>query len=149
MCDYSLRHVASRSAKVGDKLVTTNFGSPMNRGFAAVGDPEVAVCLLPGTEIATDNVPVYEHLLGRFFPSLRSRKAGGHKVARFRQLNPEAIGVHHDALEFPNGKTVLIADLVPGQEITVLQLPFQGHKAGGAERPGAVAGQREGTAMDA
>jgi hypothetical protein len=123
MCDYSIRHVASRPAEVGDRLVTTSFGAPTNRGFAAVGEPDVAVCLLPGTELALERIPEYEHILGRFFPSLRLRKAGGHKVARFRQVNEDQIGVHHDALEFPNGKKVLIADLIVGQCATVLQLP--------------------------
>lgn len=128
MCDYSLRHVASRPAKVGDRLITTAFDSSMDRGFAAVGEPGVAVCLLPGTEVAMDRVPEYDHPLGRLFPKLRSRKAGGYKVARFRQVKPNEIGVHHDALEFPNGKTVLIAELLPGQEVTVLQLPVQTSK---------------------
>ena len=54
MCDYSLHHVASRPAKVGDKLVTTQFNSSVTRGFAAVTEPNVAVCLLPGTEVAFD-----------------------------------------------------------------------------------------------
>src|SRR6266849_10432513 len=52
MCDYSLYNVASRPAKVGDRLVTTQFNNSITRGFAAVGEPNVAVCLLPGTEIA-------------------------------------------------------------------------------------------------
>ena len=52
MCDYSLHHVANRPAKVGDKLVTTKFRESSTRGFAAIGEPNVAVCLLPGTEIA-------------------------------------------------------------------------------------------------
>jgi hypothetical protein len=34
MCDYSLHSVASRPAKVGDKLVTTKFEF-LTRGFAA------------------------------------------------------------------------------------------------------------------
>src|ERR1700686_3832155 len=50
MCDYSLQFVASRPARVGDKLVTTQFGNSITRGFAAVGEPNAAVCLLPGTE---------------------------------------------------------------------------------------------------
>src|SRR5829696_4667390 len=54
MCDYSIRHVAARPAKVGDKLVTASFDKPDNRGFAAVGEPDVAVCLLPGTELALE-----------------------------------------------------------------------------------------------
>jgi hypothetical protein len=32
---------------------------------------------------------------------------------------------HHDALEFPDGQTVLLTGLVEGQEATVLQLPAQ------------------------
>ena len=49
MCDYSLHLVASRPAKVGDRLVTTEFAGSLTRGFSAVGEPKVAVCLLPGT----------------------------------------------------------------------------------------------------
>jgi hypothetical protein len=37
MCDYSLDFVASRPAKVGDKLVSTQFSGSITRGFAAVG----------------------------------------------------------------------------------------------------------------
>ena len=51
MCDFSLQSARSRSAKVGDKLTTRNFGTG-TRGFAAPEDPTVAVCLLPGTELA-------------------------------------------------------------------------------------------------
>ena len=54
MCDYSLHHVANRPAKIEDKLVATKFHNSITRGFAAVGQPNVAVCLLPGTEIAFD-----------------------------------------------------------------------------------------------
>jgi hypothetical protein len=52
MCDYSLQHVASRPAKIEDRLVVTKFNNSITRGFSAVGEPHVAVCLLPGTEIA-------------------------------------------------------------------------------------------------
>jgi hypothetical protein len=34
MCDYSLHHVASRPAKVGDELLTTRFRHSVTRGFA-------------------------------------------------------------------------------------------------------------------
>ena len=51
MCDYSLHVVASRPATVGEKLVTTEFCNTTTRGFSAVGEPKVAVCLLPGTEV--------------------------------------------------------------------------------------------------
>jgi hypothetical protein len=33
-------------------LVTTQFWNTTTRGFSAVGEPRVAVCLLPGTEVA-------------------------------------------------------------------------------------------------
>jgi hypothetical protein len=51
MCDYSLIGVRSRPAKVGDKLTTHDFGTG-TRGFAAAEDAGVAVCVLPGTELA-------------------------------------------------------------------------------------------------
>ena len=42
MCDYSLHHVKSRSAKIGDKLTTRNFGTG-TRGFAAPEDATTGV----------------------------------------------------------------------------------------------------------
>jgi hypothetical protein len=48
-----------------------------------------------------------------------------HTTAIFRQLNKDNPRTHHDALEFPDGKMVLLTDLVEGQEATVLQLPAQ------------------------
>jgi hypothetical protein len=118
MCDYSLQEVASRPAKVGDKLVSTRFYTSITRGFAAVDQPEVAVCLLPGTELA------FEHEVEReaAWPFVPNRKCGG-KVARFRQINEGVPHAHHDALEFPEGETVLVTDLCEGQRAVVLQLP--------------------------
>ena len=55
MCDYSVEHLASRPAKVGDKLVTMHFKHTLTGGFCAVGEPNVAVCLKPGTELAFDH----------------------------------------------------------------------------------------------
>jgi hypothetical protein len=63
MCDYSLDFVASRPAKVGDKLISTRFDNSFTRGFAAVGEPNVAVCVLPGTEIAFEQEVEYRHSL--------------------------------------------------------------------------------------
>ena len=51
MCDYSLHHIASRPARIEDKLVTTRFNNSITRGFAAVGEPNVAVCLMPGSRL--------------------------------------------------------------------------------------------------
>ena len=52
MCDYSLHAVASRPAIVGETLITTTFRGTSTRGFASENDPTVAVCMLPGTELA-------------------------------------------------------------------------------------------------
>ena len=111
---------ASRPAKVGDKLVTTQFNNSITRGFAAVGEPNVAVCLLPGTEVAFDNEIEFER---GFAARWMREKRIGDKVARFRQVNTEKPNVHHDTLEFPNGETVLVTRLYPDQLATVLQLP--------------------------
>jgi hypothetical protein len=118
MCDYSLHHVASRRAKVGDKLVTTEFAESITRGFAAIGEPEVAVCLVPGTELAFENKVQYDRAL-RVFGKVRVN----HRVARFLQVNMNDPHVHHDALEFPDGQIVNVTRLVAGQTATVLQLP--------------------------
>ena len=118
MCDYSLQHVANRPAKVGDELVSTQFANSITRGFAAAGEPNVAVCLLPGTELVFDRDVECDHALG-FFPNKKLRES----VARFRQINPDSPYEHHDALEFSNGAIVLVTDLAAGQRATVLQLP--------------------------
>jgi hypothetical protein len=122
MCDYSLHDVVSRPAKVGDKLVTTHFANSITRGFAAVGEPNVAVCLLPGTEVAFEKEIEFEGGLGSFLKWKRAKRSG-EMVARFRQVNKDQPHRHHDALEFPNGEFVLLTRLCDGQFATVLQLP--------------------------
>src|SRR5581483_10471961 len=129
MCDYSLHHVSSRPAKVADKLVTTEIAKSSTRGFAAVGElgaklvihdspPGMAVCLLPGTELAFDDDVQYD----RAFSFLGKARVK-HKVASFRQVDVDDPYVQHDALEFPNGQVLKIKQLVAGQTATVLQLP--------------------------
>ena len=122
MCDYSLHHVATRPAKIEDKLVTTKFHNSITRGFAALDNPRVAVCLLPGTEIAFEKEVRWDAPMLGVFPKTRTL---GDKVARFRQVNKEQPHTHHDALEFPNGETVLVTFLHVGRRVTVLQLPAQ------------------------
>jgi len=122
MCDYSLHNVASRPAKVGDRLVVTEFNGSITRGFAAIGEPEVAVCLRPGTELAFDHEVAYGPTFGLFPPRLGYMTLR-QRVARFRQLETHRIHVHHDALEFPNGEIILVTRLREGLQATVLQLP--------------------------
>jgi hypothetical protein len=119
MCDYSLEHVASRAAEVGDRLISTRFGDSITRGFAGESNPAVAVCLRPGTELAFERDVEFDHILSRGRDYVPAR------VARFRQIDTESPHVHHDALEFPDGRVVLVTRLVEGQRATVLQLPAE------------------------
>ena len=125
MCDYSLHLIASRPAKVADRLVSADFAISITRGFAEVGEPDVAVCLLPGTELAFDNDVQFDRAF-RIFGKTHS----SHRVARFRQINMDDPYVHHDALEFPDGQVLLVTRLVPGQTATVLQLPASQGRSG-------------------
>jgi hypothetical protein len=126
MCDYSLHHVATRPAKVEDKLVTTKFNNSITRGFAAVGEPHVAVCLLPGTEIAFEQNVECEPSFGI---GILPNKKTGQRLARFRQINMDNAVTHHDALEFPDGQVVLLTRLCEGQRATVLQMPASARPA--------------------
>jgi hypothetical protein len=116
MCDYSLHHVQTRPAKVGDKLITRRFGSGTT-GFSAQKDINVAVCVLPGTELSFAD----EVMRARDWPW--SKNIIHHKTAIFRQVSQDCPHVHHDALEFPDGEIALLTYLMEGQQATVLQLP--------------------------
>ena len=120
MCDYSLQSMMSRPAKVGDKLTTRNFGTG-TRGFAAPENSTIAVCVLPGTELAFSKK--VECAPAALFE--RRQRTINHATAIFRQLNRDQSRMHHDALEFPDGQMVLLTELCEAQEATVLQLPAQ------------------------
>jgi len=120
MCDYSLQYVRSRPAKIGDKLTTSYFGI-CTRGFASAEDAEVEVCVLPGTELAFSGAVT---LTEPFILGPKVEKLG-HATAIFRQVNKNEPLKHHDALEFPDGRIILLTKLSEGQEATVLQLPAQ------------------------
>jgi hypothetical protein len=137
MCDYSLGLVNSRPARLGDRLVSTGFKNTVTRGLSAADQPEVAVCLLSGTEVAFDRRVRYTFgPLGLFSWHTRS------PLARFRQINRGNPHVHHDAFEFADGRVISLQDLGPGQQATVLQLPSDATNGSGVEvppRPAAVA----------
>jgi hypothetical protein len=90
--------ITSRPAKLEDKLVTTKFN--ITHGFATIGEPHVAVCLLAGTELAFDeNVkcrPLFD------IGILPSQKIGQRLAASGRSIRNSTV-THHDALEFPDG----------------------------------------------
>ncbi len=100
MCDFSLQSVRSRPAKVGDRLVTRDFGTG-TRGFSASDDPGLAVCIRPGTELAfaSEVACLPAGLLGW------KTKTIHHETAIFRQVNKDK--------------------MCEGQQATVLQLPAQ------------------------
>ena len=135
MCDYSLESVRSRPAKVGDKLTTRDFGT-CTRGFAAAEDAEVAVCVLPGTELAFSSPVAVTDF--RFVVNWKVETLG-HATAIFRQVNKTEPMMHHDALEFPDGRIVLLTRLSEGQVATVLQLPAQPASAGEANAQTCIA----------
>jgi len=120
MCDYSLHSIKSRPAKVGDKLTTRYFGTG-TRGFAASEGSNVVVCVRPGTELSFAREVTCQPIgiLGWRDKVIR------HKTAIFRQINKDKVTAHHDALEFPDGKIVLLTCLSEGQHATVLQLPAE------------------------
>jgi len=116
MCDYSLHAVASRPAQVGETLITTTFHGTSTRGFASESEPAVAVCMLPGTELAfADNV--------RYDNRWIWTKEIDSRVGKFGAIEPDVPHRHHDAIEFPDGSRVLVTQLCEGQRVTVLQLP--------------------------
>jgi hypothetical protein len=118
MCDYSLQFATSRPARVGDRLMTSTFPNTLTRGLTAAGEPKAAVCLKDGTEVAFEADVKYE----RAFSLMPSRTVK-ERVARFCRINKDRPNQHHDALEFPSGRVVLITRLREGQRLRVLQLP--------------------------
>src|ERR1700712_2168417 len=116
MCDYSLHAVATRPAQVGETLITTTFRGTSTRGFASESDTAVAVCMLPGTELAfAENVKYDNRWIWTREISFR--------VGKFGAVDPDVPHRHHDAIEFPDGTNVLVTLLSEGQRATVLQLP--------------------------
>jgi hypothetical protein len=129
MCDYSLKHMLSRPAKVGEKLVTIQFSNSITKGFSARGEPNVAVCVLPGTELsfveevrASAGNPV-EAIVNGVKTIIGVPPQPSYRTATFVQVNKDKPCLHHDALRFPDASIVLLTNLEPGQEATVLTFP--------------------------
>jgi hypothetical protein len=116
MCDYSMHAVATRPAQVGETLITTTFRGTSTRGFASENEPTVAVCMLPGTELAFAEDVKYDN---RWIWT----RAINFRVGKFGTIDPQLPHRHHDAIEFPDGNYVLVTQLCEGQRVTVLQLP--------------------------
>lgn len=126
MCDYSLENQISRAAEVGDRLVTSSFPMTPTRGFCAENAPGVAVCLMPGTELAFEEPVRYNGLWGYVMNYVKARL--GHDpaaaaLARFRQVDLDNPHTHHDAIELADGRIIKLSLLQEGQRARVLQLP--------------------------
>jgi hypothetical protein len=123
--------VATRPAKVGETLITTTFPGTSTRGFACESEPNVAVCLLQGTELAfTQNV--------RYDNRWIWTREVNFRVGKFGEIDRHVPDRHHDAIEFPDGSHVLVTLLCEGQRATVLQLPVVAQPAGERIRPAAA-----------
>ena len=132
MCDYSLHAVATRPAQVGETLITTTFRGTATRGFASPNEPEVAVCMLPGTELAFAEGVRYDN---RWVWTRTSE----FRVGKFGAIDPHIPHRHHDAIEFPDGSRVLVTQLTEGQRATVLQLPVVPHGTAHVQQAAPVA----------
>jgi hypothetical protein len=131
MCDYSLHAVKSRPAEVGEALVTTTFRGTSTRGFASESDLSVAVCMLPGTELAFAQDVKYDNRW------IWTRTVNS-RVGKFGKIDPLVPERHHDAIEFPDGSYVLVTQLCEGQCATVLQLPVTQRAADKAQPAAAM-----------
>jgi hypothetical protein len=72
--------------------------------------------MLPGTELAFEEDVKYDN---RWI----WKRVTNFKVGKFGRVDPDIPHRHHDAIEFPDGSTVLVTHLSEGQRATVLQLP--------------------------
>jgi hypothetical protein len=105
----------ARPARLGDRLVTTQFIH--NRGFAAANDPDAEVCIALGTELAFDQHIECEPMSVRASPKKIRRKR-----AHFSQMPRRHSDV--DVLQFKDGLVVPLKNLRLGQFARVLKLPF-------------------------
>ena len=141
MCDYSLENQISRAADVGDKLVTSSFPMTPTRGFCAENEPGVAVCLLPGTELAFEAPVRYNGLWGPMVNYVKARLGydmAEAMLARFRQVDLDNPHTHHDAVELADGRIIKLSLLHEGQRARVLQLPAVADPAHRHEHVGVV-----------
>jgi hypothetical protein len=118
MCDFSAAAAKSRTAAKADRLLTHHISSH-TKGFVDAKDHSMAVCLLPGTQLAFAAPVRAADILNH------DKKVFPFKTAKFVQVDKDDPAVHHDALEFPDGQTVKLNLLFEGQQATVLQLPAE------------------------
>ena len=74
--------------------------------------------MLPGTELAFADDVRYDN---RWIWT----RTINTRVGKFNQIDPDVPYRHHDAVEFADGRFVLVTQLCEGQRVTVLQLPVK------------------------
>ncbi|HVM77079.1 MAG TPA: hypothetical protein VMU07_02930 [Candidatus Paceibacterota bacterium] len=112
MCDYSIELQKNRPARAGE-LLTIHLFDTGTRGFISPGNPDTAVCLLPGTKV----------LAATSCPLVPIGTQG-----EFVQIDrpPEAVfGYHRDAIKFEGveGGPVLLQDLPTHFGIEACSIP--------------------------
>jgi hypothetical protein len=114
-CDRRVVSLPGNPVSCGDNVVIGS--APTSPGRATPG-------VMPGTELAFERDVVWD----RPFSFFRRRLVTG-RLARFRRVDPDNRHAHHDAVEFPDGRTVLLTMLRAGQRATVVQLPVRRESA--------------------
>jgi len=115
MCNYSNYAAETRDAVQGEVLVV-HYG-----GFSDPENLNIAVCLKPGTELGFDE-PIRHRGSYRYSNHQWPNQLVDDRVlqvARSRIVGPENL----DALEFSDGRYMLLSNLIAGQRAKVLQLP--------------------------
>ena len=106
---------------MSDRLEATTFPHSITQGFCDPSNCDVAVCLIPGTQIAfdADIRASVKSVIG--WETTKTFKDVS--TAKFVQVEMSNPYTHHDALELPDGMVILVHKLIEGQRATVLQLP--------------------------
>jgi hypothetical protein len=116
------------SGTVGHLRVARKFAGFELRAVLSSGARDLTLCPRRQRQPKTAGSCPFEISLLKLAWLQRKQSEAGKREQR--TVSPEARRLftprtHHDALEFPDGKMVLPADLWESQEATVLQLPAQ------------------------
>ena len=152
MCDFSAQAAKKREAVKGDKLVVAKISSHTT-GFVDINDQSMAVCILPGAELAfgksvrAQKVLHSSTLVGMIKAAFRPKAevVEAKNVATFVQVNKDDPNTHHDALLFVDSAVILLNELEHGQTATVLTMPVDPSTLHGKAREAAEDDQRRAT----
>ena len=120
MCEYSLAHFPNRLAVEGEHLLLRRFPcgtlglASIRRSLKEILFPSTvcAVCVPPGARLLLQNVPE---------PLRRRLEIGPTETVTFVQQSAEAF-TYRDAVQFSNGRQVLLQRLEPGLRLRVLSV---------------------------